>query len=301
MPLFALQPPFVVPLAVSTVTTCVVLWLWVVAYRWRRRSLVAYQPRRPAPWHAVDLAAVVLFYMVLLSGLIELAGKLLGPHAMQASGEATTEHVVGRLIAERDVWIFLLSAISAAIVAPISEEFFFRVLLQGWFEALEHRWRRQMPTLRRLMSRGAGPILLTSFLFARLHFHVESPQPGAGFLTFVLVSDMAARLLAIAFAVGWLRWRVGATAADLGWTPGNSRTDIKLGLTGLAAVAVPVYAMQCVLLAVLPKYLAPDPFPLFFFAIALGAIYFRTHRILPVIVLHAAFNSASLVLAWLGS
>ena len=80
---------------------------------------------------------------------------------------------MGQLIAEGNVWVFLLCVISAAVVAPISEEFLFRVLLQGWLEALEHRWRRQMPTLRRLIPRGTGPILLTSLLFARLHFRVE--------------------------------------------------------------------------------------------------------------------------------
>ena len=61
--------------------------------------------------------------------------------------------------------------------------------------------------------------------------------------------------------------------------------------------------MPCrrVFVSVLPEYIAPDPFPLFFFAVALGAVYYRTHRIVPVIVLHAVLNGTSLVLAWLGS
>jgi len=40
--------------------------------------------------------------------------------------------------------------------------------------------------------------------------------------------------------------------------------------------------------------------PLFFFALVLGTLYYRTHRLLPLIVLHAALNGTSLLLAWLG-
>jgi membrane protease YdiL (CAAX protease family) len=58
--------------------------------------------------------------------------------------------------------------------------------------------------------------------------------------------------------------------------------------------------MQAVLSARLPAYIAPDPIPLFFFAVALGFLYFRTHRIVPLIILHAIFNGASLAMATLG-
>jgi len=288
MYLFAEQLPWnpIVPVAVLAVTACAAMWVWLVARWWRRQSIVSYQPRRPVPWHAVDLAAVLVFYLALQSGLIELAGVVLGSHAIQAPaayvpGESTTEHMVGQLIPEGSVWVFLLCGISAVLVAPLSEEFLFRVLLQGWLEALEHRGRRKMATLRRLIPRGAGPILLTAFLFARLHFRVEGPPLSPDFLIFLLAGDAAARLLAMAFAVGWMRWRAGATAADLGWTLRNTKGDIRLGLAGFVAVAVPVYAMQAVFVSVLPTYIAPDPFPLFFFAVALGAVYYRTHRIVP--------------------
>jgi membrane protease YdiL (CAAX protease family) len=46
---------------------------------------------------------------------------------------------------------------------------------------------------------------------------------------------------------------------------------------------------------------APDPVPLFFFALVLGTIYYRTHRILPTIVTHAAFNATTLLVLWVAS
>ena len=39
---------------------------------------------------------------------------------------------------------------------------------------------------------------------------------------------------------------------------------------------------------------APDPIPLFFLALVFGALYHRTHRIAPSLVLHMAFNATSI-------
>jgi membrane protease YdiL (CAAX protease family) len=202
---------------------------------------------------------------------------------------------------EGNAWVLLLCFLSAAVAAPLAEEFFFRVLLQGWMETVERRWRRFMPYLRRLMPIGMAPILLTSLLFARLHFRVDSPQMNLRFLVFLIGGNAVAQLLTIGFAVAWLRWRVGASAADLGWNRPKLSGDVKLGLAAFAVLAIPIYAMQIALTNLLPAYLAPDPLPLFFLALALGTLYYRTHRIAPVIVLHAALNGTSLLLAWLST
>jgi membrane protease YdiL (CAAX protease family) len=292
--------------ALLAVTACVAAWARVAARFWHRQPVLAYQPRRPVPWQVTDLALVVVFYLIVQSGMVGLAGVVLGSGGTQSpavygSGESTTEHVVGQLIAQGNVWVLLLCGISAVVVAPITEEFLFRVLLQGWLEALRRRLRRQMPTLWRLIPNGAGPIVLTSVLFASMHFRVETPQINADYLVVLLAGDAVARVLTLAFAVVLLRWRVGATAADLGWAPRKIPSDIKLGLAAFAAVAAPVYAMQLGLRFVLPEYIAPDPFPLFFLAVALGVLYYRTHRIAPLIVLHAVLNGTSLALAWLAN
>jgi membrane protease YdiL (CAAX protease family) len=229
-----------------------------------------------------------------------LGPKALGTPAAYDANGSQAEHVVAQLISDGNPWVFLLCVVSAGLVAPITEEFFFRVLLQGWLEALQHRWRRQMPALRRLVPGGSGAILLTSLLFARLHFRVDAPPINLRFLVFLLAGDAGTRLLTSAFAVVWLRWRVGATAADLGWMPKTSVGDVKLGLVAFMAVGAPVYAVQMGFRCLLPSCIAPDPLPLFFFALVLGTLYYRTHRILPSIVLHAALNGTSLMLAWLG-
>ena len=66
MHLLAEQLPWdpIVPVAMVAVTACAAVWVW-----WRRGGgrggLSYYQPRRPVPWKPIDLAVVVLFYLVL--------------------------------------------------------------------------------------------------------------------------------------------------------------------------------------------------------------------------------------------
>jgi len=46
--------------------------------------------------------------------------------------------------------------------------------------------------------------------------------------------------------------------------------------------------------------LAPDPIPLFLLALVFGVLYHRTHRIVPSLVLHMAFNATSIILIFAG-
>jgi membrane protease YdiL (CAAX protease family) len=229
-----------------------------------------------------------------------LPAELTQAPAIQQVDDSGTAHTVARLFDEADLRVLWVCALSAVVVAPIVEEFFFRVLLQGWLEAGQRRLRPQMPTLGRLVPGALGPILLTALLFARVHFRVDTPMLPASFLTLILAADGAAKLVAMTFAVVLLRAGFGATVADLGWVRERFLADVGLGLLAFAAVAAPIYAAFLLLgNLVLPKYLAPDPFVLFPFALVLGILYHRTHRIVPAIVLHMSLNATSLAMAWL--
>lgn len=70
--------------------------------------------------------------------------------------------------------IYLLAGLSAVAVAPFAEEFFFRVLLQGWLESAGAMSR--LPLVESIEPRSA--IVLTSLFFALLHLgHGASPIP----------------------------------------------------------------------------------------------------------------------------
>jgi hypothetical protein len=144
-----------------------------------------------------------------------------------------------------------------------------------------------------------GPIFLSSFLFARAHFRTAAPAMNLYYVTLLLVGNMLASLLTMGLAIGLLRLRVRASAADFGWVPEKLLADLRLGLLAFVAVAAPLYILQLALSLSLPKYFAPDPFTLFVFALVLGTLYYRTHRIVPAIVVHMSLNATTLAMALL--
>jgi membrane protease YdiL (CAAX protease family) len=65
-------------------------------------------------------------------------------------------------------------------------------------------------------------------------------------------------------------------------------------------IAAPLYLLQfAIAMVTIPRGIAPDPFTLFPFALVLGYLYYRTHRIVPSMALHLALNGTSLLLAWI--
>jgi len=71
----------------------------------------------------------------------------------------------------------LLTTWIVVAVAPLFEEFLFRVVLQGWLEARERAWRRNRPALRRVRA-GVLPIVCSSLAFALPHIqHGPDPIP----------------------------------------------------------------------------------------------------------------------------
>jgi membrane protease YdiL (CAAX protease family) len=191
----------------------------------------------------------------------------------------------------------LLCCFAAIVAAPLAEEFFFRLLLQGWLESVEGRWRKQFRPLRRLWP-GLLPVLLVSALFGAAHFRLAK-EPGnvdALLAQYVLIG--VAEVLTVAFAVGYIRFRTGATAADLGFIREKLPRDLALGLAAVVLCVPLLFSVQWVAASILPKKDAADPVTLFFFAAVMGIIYFRTHRIVPSIVMHVAFNALNLAAAW---
>jgi membrane protease YdiL (CAAX protease family) len=282
------------------------------------RRFLAYSPRRAVPWGGGDVALVLVAYILLLGAAVGCVRGLLGKEISGELGRPAAgnlEHPIVQLMREalhggaaRDggnAWILLLGFVAAVVIAPIVEEFFFRVLLQGWLEARERRWRRRAaPWLRRITPRAAAPVVLVALLFALMHVRAPTPLYHPQYLVGLVLGNQIAGLLTVALAVGWLRVRVGATAADFGWEPRKLAADLGLGLRAAAIVVPLVLAFQWAVGSLL-TYLrlssaVPDPIPLFFFALVLGTLYYRTHRIAPSVVLHLSLNLTSVLLLLLG-
>lgn len=150
---------------------------------------------------------------------------------------------------------------SAVIVAPLSEEFFIRVILQGWLEkrSSEHQtaWRRlthpPQPTIRE-----PEPSITDEAQLA------HTADPG--------VDPIDQHAL---------------TTAD---------SEMAEPLNGWYAALPILFSSSC--FAVMHFGYGPDPIPIFLLALALGFLYQRTHRLIASITLHALLNGTSLFLLW---
>ncbi len=284
-------------------------WVWsTVAARWQSGlAVLPYTPRRPVPWRGGHVLAVMIVYILAPAAAVSIVRLLLGPEAtreLPGAAPAGTDHPIARLAKEGSGWMLPVAFLAAVVVAPLVEEFLFRLLLQGWLEAAWLRCRRQAPALRRLGPRAVVPVTLVALLFAWMHYRTVGPQYRAQFLAAIFIGQAVAGLATVAFALGLLHWHAGANAADLGWHWKSLPGDARLGLLTFLALAAPIYLLQYFLQIALTKSLqtpvVPDPVPLFFFALALGTLYYRTHRITPSLMLHAALNFTSLALLWAG-
>ena len=300
---------FVVNLLTSlALLATVAVWLIIVDRLRHGRPLLRVEPRRDVPWHGRDVLAILVLYM--------LAGMLLGAvYKAFISPDITLtpfgdtpdamakQHLLVDLFVKADWSVRIACTLLAVVVAPVFEEMFFRLFLQGWLEKIDRRLRRHSAALASLCRWGTLPVLITTVFFALLHWRGERGAFALDqTLFFMLVDSIIKVLLVIAIIVLAHRLR-GATWADLGVVPDQLGADVRLGLSTAAATIIPLYVvlgfLSYLLNKILPFYIAPDPILLFFFALVLGTLYLRTHRIVPSIVAHATLNAVGMVLMWL--
>jgi membrane protease YdiL (CAAX protease family) len=288
------------------------VWCWLFI-RWRAGDPpIPLARRRPVPWLGRDVL-FIFFIAWLLPGLAIIgANKFVGAKAVDESAEKPetdsdkpvekldTKHPAEHLLGSGDWQMIAATVFVAVVLAPIVEEFLFRMVLQGWLEAVWSRGRRKNPELRQPPS-SWYPLLLPAALFAFIHirFGRESPTHQDLNLMFLgCIAQIAASVMTLAFAFIVLHLGARATAADLGWQPKKLPTDGKYAIFTLIAITPPLLLVQGALNFAIKKAdiaIAPDPIPLFFLALALGYLYRRTHRLAPSVILHMAFNATSVL------
>jgi membrane protease YdiL (CAAX protease family) len=289
--------------ALLAILPCAAVWM-AMAGRWDRRlPVLPYQPRRPVPWGAIDVMLLVSVFIITPPLVGQAAHRWfdlpMGDNATKNAKADQTHgaHPLARLLLEsRDRWATLLGICVAVVVAPISEELVFRLVLQGWLESLERRMRRRIPALRRIMA-GVLPVTTVALLFAAVHFRESESGRDLPNLIVSLGVACVASLVAVTFSVCWLRFAAGATLSDFGIVPSKLAGDIRLGLLAFLAITLPVYIVMFAAKTLLPENVVADPIPLALLAAALGVLYYRTHRIVPAVVLHSAFNAVSVIMA----
>lgn len=178
-----------------------------------------------------------------------------------------SEHPIQVLLSEdSSSGVVLLCFLAAVAVAPLTEEFLFRVVLQGWMESI---------VLGRRRDKAAAAAAIPE---ADRRQPIEPSVPS----TAVEINPPTTALLPD-----------NSDAAPLHATaPAELVAD-----AGPRLMLGPILISSLAFAAVHLGH-GPDPIPLFALAIMLGYVYQKTHRIWPSLVVHALLNAWSLIMLW---
>lgn len=205
---------------------------------------------------------------------------LYGLNTLLAYFHSGSHPLIEAIEESRDAGLFIVATLFAVLVAPVMEEFIFRLLLQGWLE------------------RVLRPSTIESATGSE--FGEEPPFPGAGLAVegagVVGVSDVESP------AAGESPQLNPFASPDPRLVVATG--DWEAGLEGESSGAPskifwPPIIISSILFALVHLGHGPAPVPLFFLALLLGYLFQRTHRILPCIALHMALNAFSMGVLWL--
>lgn len=192
--------------------------------------------------------------------------------------------------------LLLVGVIVAVIVAPLAEEMFFRVILQGWLEKVADSrssvhelifgvppGAATVPAFGSMSpsagdSRAEGPIGDPSVESA-----VSPPNGLAGGQNYG--ADTAAREPVNPYVNPKLDTRATPASDSAATTPETPRRW-------------PIIVSAAIFSAMHFGH-GYDFVPLFFLALGLGYIYQQTHRVVPCIIIHLLLNAGSLLMLWL--
>ncbi len=201
-----------------------------------------------------------------------------------------SEHPIVRLMKEHpDPWLIAVSFFSAAIVAPVFEEYLFRGILQGWLQRYfwlgetvgDWFWGRSVTLRTRRNDSGVTheelcPTQLEVGLDDRKRADEEPQHEGW--------ADAAEGSAA----------RMPQAEKDGGADPATSQQFDRRpprGWLGFLPIVI-----SASIFALLHVSHGPDWVPLFLLAVGLGYLYRQTHRLLPSITVHFLLNSVSMAM-----
>ncbi len=279
------------------------------------KRLLHFEPRKPVPWGGLDLILLVVLQLLcmVLAGIIvyilsvcSVFDFLLKINPLTLPPEFENEHMVAQMLAlgRESPFVLWLLFLAAAVLIPAAEEFYFRLLFQGYAEKRE-KWLARKLNIP--CSRGVLAILVPAVLFASLHIRSgggtgELPPHALQTLVITVLVMSIGYLLAVSLSVVYLVVVRKAGWADFGISPAAIPKDLLIGTAAAVVLIPPILLLQIGLKNVLKPF-APDfvydPITLVFFAIGLGILYFRTHRLLPCIIVHGIMNGTSFLLLYI--
>lgn len=239
--------------------------------------------RRSADWSDFGLASDRVGQDVAL-GVAGFVAVSLPIYALQfvLSHFSSRQHpIIETLGRQPDDWLFLLSGLSAVAVAPVAEEFFFRVLLQGWLESLGDAIALNGGNIEE----GGEPVS------SGVPRPIEAPSGDL-----VPATSGAPEAPAASSARSAVFDDAFRSPAPEGSRPGRQLHTRPNQPWDTAAIGI-----TSLVFALLHLGQGWAPVPLFFLSLALGWLYQRTHRLLPSVVVHVCLNGCSLLMLRMAS
>lgn len=201
--------------------------------------------------------ATFLFFAPLIFGLQAALSKF----------DSTVHPIIQFLQDHPSRAFFVASLVATVLVAPVVEEFFFRVILQGWLEKIFCRDVTLPPVVADLISEDLpgsleSPVEILTFEEPALSNPHETPSTDSSLPAPQSIPERRPLV-----------------------TPGRK--------TGVPVV------ISAIVFALAHLGHGVAPISLFFLALGLGFLYLRTHRILPCIVVHGLLNFTSMLVLWI--
>ena len=259
------------------------------------QEIVAYEPRRPVPWRAIELYPVWLWVLLNLAMALFLPTP---PPELNPSPQPP---------APQAEWLNLAANIGVQAFMAGMMLFLMKAVSRGTWADAGLTTTRLKPDLRlgTLAFVALAPVvfglqmLLVNLSQSRhpvsevLEKHHDWTTIGLSVLTVVIVAPFVEEFLFRVALQGWLeKIFAGKEPAD---------PSIKRNSTALAMIPVAISAAIFALLHLRFHDGKPDadPIPLFVLAVGLGYLYRQTHRIWPSVVVHMLLNACSLLIVLL--
>lgn len=269
-----LQPRQQVVLLAGFSVGTVLMWCFSLLWlRWRAGASRDDLGWPQGTWASDLVLGLVAFLMLVV--------PMLGIHFLvQRMWRTEATHPFIEIVVRDPRPLFLIPVIVAGVgVAPVVEEFLFRVYLQGWLERLPSPWAwwhgsMQPPEVRRPSPAAeCGPDVVAAEWISAAAPPAAAPPH---------VDTQAGPAREEGWADAYRPPHVADSLAAAPATPGPDPTHPPspwwpVGASGL-------------LFAVAHIGQGPAPIPLFFLGLGLGYLYHRTHRVLPCIVVHFLVN-----------
>ncbi|MFO0942414.1 MAG: CPBP family intramembrane glutamic endopeptidase [Pirellulales bacterium] len=246
------------------------------------------------PHVGFDKPSFRLLGIGLIAGLVSLPGMYILMMIVSAISKSKYEHpLIDSAVESATLFGYLMAVFAAAIVAPIAEEFFFRVVLQGWMQSIP---------FKNIFDNLIGRLGLATSQLPNLQPVVVGTSDSALF-------DSPGSVVEANYQPGFATSNHPDTLSGLQnsnssiasiYEPSKEVVAAQMVDSNINDTAIMPPLWPCIVCGLLFGFAHFDYgmsfIPLSFLGIFLGWLYRQTHSIWPCIIVHMMLNSFSMIM-----